>query len=113
MGWLKARNEPERLVPQLRQPSADEVQTCLDLIRSNRFAGPKEQLDPCEMNVMTRGDDQLFVVQFEDPKTLAEGTIYHEWAVYIPSSGAPKVTCGRAQIRNGGPDTLPPEGWDD
>jgi hypothetical protein len=83
------------------------------LIRANRFAGPKEQLDPYEVDMMTKGDDQLFLVQFEDPKTLAEGTIYHEWQVSIPGSGKPKVTCGRAQIRNGGQDTLPAEGWDD
>ena len=96
--------------------SAEDRQKCLLLIRANRYAGPKEQEEPfciAEMPEAPASGNRRFYVEFEDPETLAEGTIYHEWVVTFPRTGEPVVFCGRARRRNGGCDTLPPEDWDE
>ncbi len=89
--------------------SAEMQQQSVALIRAHRLAGPKEQVAPFRIHQSTSGDIQCFSVEFEDPNTLAEGTIYREWGVAFRKSGEASVFCGRARRRGNGCDTLPPE----
>jgi len=96
--------------------SAEDRQRCLLLIRANRYAGPKEQEEPFCIGEMPKSpecENRNFGVWFENPETLSEGTIYHEWLVIFPRTGEPSAICGRARRRNGGCDTLTPLGWDE
>ena len=126
MGFLDrwfGRQKPERKsetqpvsASKRTEVSAEDRQRCLLLIRANRYAGPKEQDEPfyiAEMQKWPDSGNRNFAVWFEDPETLAEGTIYHEWLVVFPRAGEPSAICGRARRTNDGCETLPPLGWDE